>query len=356
MKILHCPTDTGGNPWGLSRAERRLGLHSEVMIFRFSPYKYPTDINLHVNKIISPLRELKRYKFFQTAVKEYDIFHYNFGKSILDYPYLMLNYLDLPILKKRRKKIFFTLQGCDARLKTFCMKNFSISACIECKTIHCRFVPDFIKRRRIQKIECYADKIYALNPDLLYNYPEAEFLPYASVNLEEWRPHFNAKNENKVFNIVHLPTNRGIKGTKYLLDAVKRLLKEGYALKLSIIEKFPRNQLKEIYQKADIVVDQLLIGWYGTVAVEAMACGTPVICYIREKDLQFIPQQMVQDLPIINTQPSTIYSVLKEIVENREILRPLHEKSRIFVEKWHDPLKIAKKVIKDYQDAASLGI
>ena len=32
-----------------------------------------------------------------------------------------------------------------------------------------------------------------------------------------------------------------------------------------------------MYAQADLVVDQVLIGWYGALAVETMAMGKPVI-------------------------------------------------------------------------------
>lgn len=349
MKVLHCPTDTGGNPWGLSRAERKLGVHSDVMVFRSSLYKYHADIDFNFKKKISLGREAKRWKFFQDAIKKYDIFHFNFAKSILDYPYFFLDYLELGTLKKFGKKIFFTFQGCDIRLRDYCLKNYSICACRKCGIFNC--FPSFIKRRRINKINNYADKIYVLNPDLIYSCPTAEFLPYASVDINEWMPILQRANNKKKLTILHLPTNRNIKGTKYILDAVNRLKKEGYEFEFLIIEKIPHSSLKEIYQnhKIDLVVDQLLVGWYGAAAVEAMACGVPVVCYIREDDLRFIPHQMKEELPIINAQPTTIYNVIKNIIKDREILNSLSEKSRVYVEKWHNPIEIAKKVIKDYQ-------
>ena len=40
---------------------------------------------------------------------------------------------------------------------------------------------------------------------------------------------------------------------------------------------------------ADLVVDQLVLGWYGAVAVEAMALGRPVLAYIREDEAEDNP-------------------------------------------------------------------
>lgn len=348
MNILHCPTDTGGNSWGLSRAERKLGVSSDVMVFRSSVYGYPADIDFGFRKVITPKREWRRWRFLLGAMKKYDVFHFNFAKSLIDYPYLMLNHLELPLLRKKKKKIFFTIQGCDTRFRAYCLGRFPVSGCGECGSFNC--LPTFIKRRRIESMSAYADKIYALNPDLIYNCPGAEFLPYASVDLDEWTPPIRRALGSKTFTILHAPTNRGIKGTRYVLEAVSRLQKEGCAVRLLLVEKTKRQMLREMYRKRaiDVVVDQLLVGWYGAFAVEAMACGVPVIAYIRTQDLQFILRGMREELPVINADPSTIYDTLKELAENREIAPALSERSRAYVERWHDPLKIAGKVIADY--------
>src|SRR5690242_3548815 len=40
LRVLHCPTDVGGHPSGLARAERELGLDSHVVAFEDSPFRY----------------------------------------------------------------------------------------------------------------------------------------------------------------------------------------------------------------------------------------------------------------------------------------------------------------------------
>ena len=91
-----------------------------------------------------------------------------------------------------------------------------------------------------------------------------------------------------------------------MLDAIARLQAEGSALELLLVEKLSHAEARRVYERADLLVDQLLAGWYGGLAVELMALGKPVVCYIRESDLKFIPPQMQQDLPIINARPMRI--------------------------------------------------
>ncbi|MEW6096970.1 MAG: glycosyltransferase [bacterium] len=353
MKILHCPTTIGGNAWGLSQAERKLELDSTVMIYQNNWLNYQADIDLHLEKYPRLLAEIKKWFSLISSLKRYDIFHFNFGSSFLSYPRLNLfnlDLLDLSVLRKAGKKIIVTYQGCDARQKDFCVKNFTFSACAEpdCYNGICNDKTDLIKKRRITKFDYYADKIFALNPDLIYVLPKAEFQAYANVNMSEWTPAKGIKKDNRI-RVLHAPTDRGAKGSKYIMDALRKLKQEYKEVELILVERIPHHQVRQLYEMADLVVDQLLVGWYGGVAVEVMALAKPVVCYIREQDLKFIPTQMKEALPIINANIHNIYDVLKKCVEERDKLVEIGKKSRVYVEEWHDPLKIAKRTKEVYE-------
>jgi glycosyltransferase involved in cell wall biosynthesis len=109
---------------------------------------------------------------------------------------------------------------------------------------------------------------------------------------------------------------------------------------------------RAIYEKADLLVDQLLLSWYGGLAVELMALGKPVICYVREEDLRFIEPEMRSQLPVIQAEPGTIYSVLKQfLTARRHQLPEIGALSRAYVERWHDPLRIAASLKEAYETA-----
>ncbi len=349
MKVLHCPTDTGGNPWYLSRAERELGVESDMMVFKSQRFDYPTDINLHLESVpkwFIPFSAYKILSFFKYAVKNYDVFHFNFGRSVIDYPYFyFFNYLDFELLKKLGKKIIVTYQGCDARIRSYCIENFEISACANCESKYCKGIFEKMKKKRIEKVQKYADNIYSVNPDILYNLPDfAEFMPYANFDPKLY-PQKSQKQDDDTIKILHAPSNRAIKGTDYVLKTYERLKKENYKVELVLIENLPNDKAINLYQKADIVVDQLLAGWYGGFAVEAMALEKPVLCYLREKDLEFVPFK--DKIPIINTTSETLYENLVNLIEDEKLRKEIGKKSRAYVEEIHDPIKIAKKLIKE---------
>ena len=351
MRVLHCPTDTGGHAWGLSRAERALGIQSDVMVRRSSWMQFPSDIDLRLREGFLPGRMVRLMAFFARAVRDYDVFHFNWGMSILDHRSWDLNYLELPLLKRLGKRIVVTFQGCDARIKTESRERFSTSACAECDVAWCTPRMDAIRKRRIQKVFRYADKVFALNPDLLHFLPGGKFLPYASVDPRQWIPAVptSAKaTEKGPFRVLHMPTNRSIKGTRYVEQACAHLRVKGVPVELVLVEAVPHSRVKDLIAQADLVVDQLLIGWYGGFAVEAMALGKPVLAYLREEDLKrFVPFH--EQIPIVRTTKETLAQDLDGLLRSQSRRDELGEAGRRFVTEWHDPLKIACQTVAAYQ-------
>ena len=65
------------------------------------------------------------------------------------------------------------------------------------------------------------------------------------------------------------------------------------------------------------MIDQVLAGWYGGFAVEAMAMGKPVACYIRDEDLAVIPTGMRRQLPLVRVHPDTLEQDLEAAIAQR---------------------------------------
>ncbi|MFX1492275.1 MAG: glycosyltransferase family 1 protein, partial [Promethearchaeota archaeon] len=367
IRVLHCPTMAGSNPQQLARAEREIGLLSWSIAYE-QTYGYEADEILRIEGQNPLISESKRWWVLWRALKNYDIIHFNFGRSIMPprvalrkthynkYHWLtlqvynfyarVLELRDLPLLKRAGKGIVVTYQGDDARQGDFCRANFKISPVDEVEPGYYSAKSDTHKRHKIAQFARYADRIYTLNPDLLHVLPpQSQFMPYANVDLRDWEFTEPENHDPKVPVVIHAPSYRGVKGTRYVLDTISQLKREGIALEFILVEGLSHTEVRRIYERADMVIDQLLCGWYGGLAVEVMALGKPVICYIRENDLRFIPQQMREELPIINATPATFYDVLKQWLTTRKYELPaLGRRSRAYVEKWHDSLKIAAKM------------
>lgn len=86
-------------------------------------------------------------------------------------------------------------------------------------------------------------------------------------------------------------------------------------------------------------------------AVEVMRMGKPVAVYIREEDLHFIPAAMRKDIDdaFIRITPDTIEDVLGSYISNRIALKEKGNNAFEYVQRWHDPEKIAQQVKNYYE-------
>ena len=350
IAVLHVPTNTGNNPWALSRAERFLGFKSDLWLCEAHKFYDNCDLNIGLKDFSIP-GEIKKYSLFKKALHKYDVFHFNFGFSFLDYPYAALDYLDLPVLKKMGKKIIMTFQGDDARQKGYFVSRFKEGPYPSQNISIKDRLADWRKRERIKKIARFADKIYALNPDLLYVLPpEAEFLPYAVEKIEFSSPLSIRQSFKKTdrINIVHAPSHRFAKGTDYIIPVIKKL-QDKYPLNFILVENMPQEKAKAIYAQADIAIDQLIVGWYGAFAVEMMGLGIPTIAYLRKEDLEeFVP--FYQEIPVVNANKETLEKKLIILLEDASLRQKLGDLSKKYVQKYHNPLTIASHLKKVYED------
>jgi glycosyltransferase involved in cell wall biosynthesis len=330
-RVLHAPADVGGNAYGLSRAERELGLHSDVAVFAPGPLGYGFDIDLRAG-VDRPvwLRLVRRAKFLRRAVSDYDVFHFNFGLTLMTVRQLGFVRDELAFLKRRGKTVLVTYQGCDVRPK----------ACCPCRKPGC-FAEDRYRQPAARRALEHADRVFYLNPDLRQWLPGARFLPYASVDPREVEPVPAPEGEELV--VAHAPTDRDVKGTAHVIEAVEALRQEGVPIRLDLIEGVTRTEVLERLRAAGIVVDQILMGWYGAFAVEAMALGRPVLSHVREEEPEDNP--FGARLPIVRTSAATLVDDLRALVLDREQRGQLARAGRIFVEEHHDPRRIARAAL-----------
>jgi hypothetical protein len=366
LRVLHCPHNVGGHPQSLAKAERELGLESWCVSLEETFRRIPTDEVLVEPGDSRVLLEARRWGLLRRALRDFDVVHLNNGQSIFpplqpfttyapDQPELLrrahylytrlLNMSDLALLKRRRKGVVVTYQGDEGRLgSSWGTEGSRFEVRLSDEADYYTPESDAWKRRVIAKIARHADRIFYVNPDLAVSLPDrAEFMPYAHVDLQEWRPTGEQRSGPPL--VVHAPFRQGVKGSAYVLEAVRRLQEEEVPFEFVLLEGKTREEARSLFEQADLIVDQLILGWYGGIAVEFMALGKPVVCHIRESDLDVIPDEMRTELPIIRATTDTVYDVLREwLVERRDELPEVGRRGRAYVERWHDPLKIAERL------------
>ncbi len=375
LRVLHCPSIVGGHAAVLARAERGIGLQSHCLSFAPHPFGYEVDETLWRADARQLTRELKGWTVLWRALRQYDVIHFNFGSGILP-SYIsprdpriagqpralryalaayrgLVEFLDVRLLRRAGKGLVVTYQGNDARLGDYCRKHFAIHVADEVEPAYYHPIRDHHKARRAHTFGRLAHQVISLNPDLMHVLPDTtRFMPYANIDPADWQPLGPVTPPDRPPIVAHAPSHRGVKGSRFIIEAAERLKAEGVPFELRLIEGLPHPEARRAYEQADLFIDQLLLGWYGGVAVELMALAKPVICYIREDDLRFIPPEMAASLPLIQATPRTIYDVLKaQLLEHRASWPAVGRAGRRFVERWHDPHTLARQMREIYLSA-----
>ena len=139
--------------------------------------------------------------------------------------------------------------------------------------------------------------------------------------------------------LIHAPNHRNLKGTDHIIKAVKELQQEGLAIDLAIVEGISNAQIPARIQAADVVIDQLVLGWYAMFALEGMALGKPVVCHLRQDFVDLYTGAGLLEpgeLPLIDATVLTLKDTIRHLASlPRRELREIGLRSRAFVERHH---------------------
>jgi len=333
VKVLHAPIQIAGQLWEYADGLRKIGVESKALTFSQHPFGYRDDICLNLQSIKDEYYFVgKMIKNFVEVVGIFDVFHFHFGESLIAQNY------DLLALKEMGKKMVMNFWGSDVRIKDLAkLKN-------PFYTDEMHLGNDEEKIRKLKLISQYIDVAVVADYEL-YEYVSPFFkrteIVRQAVDLEELRAHYPNKKRPI---IVHAPSRMDVKGTIYIEKAIKSLVPK-YDFEYIRITGFNHDELIEKLRQADIVIDQMLIGSYGILAVESMALGKPVMSYIRDDLIDKYPE----NLPIIVANPDNIAEVLKTLLQDGNLRIELGHKSREYVEMYHDKIKIAKDLVRLYE-------
>ena len=147
--------------------------------------------------------------------------------------------------------------------------------------------------------------------------------------------------------VVHAPNHREFKGTRYLEAAVAELQAEGVPIELVMVENLPNHEALAVYRTADVIFDQCLIGFHGYFALEAMALGKPVMCYIRKPEQYLLEPQ---ECPIINTHADTLRDDLRRLVVTRDQLADIGQRGQTYVERHFSREAFAGRLQRAYHE------
>lgn len=179
--------------------------------------------------------------------------------------------------------------------------------------------------------------LFFSTPDLALDLPGGTWLPVC-VDIERWRTTAPLL-ERRVPRVLHVPSKSVVKGTQHISRVLGELADEG-VVDYVTPGRVPHAAMRDLVRGADIVVDQVLSGFYGVAAVEAMAAGRVVVGSLAPDVAALMP-----DVPgIISADPSTLRSAILSILDQREEMQETAQRNIGFVARWHDGRESADRL------------
>ena len=306
MRVLHLnnPAQVATN---LVNAQRSLGIESSLVVTSTKGWHSNFDHNLSDIDTKQMKGKLAVGKKLYDLIKECDILHYH-GQAVSE------GYRDLVMWSGiMSKPVILHHHGSEIRNKQYP-----------------KFASNLVKHR------------YVSTPDLLEFVPDAEWLPNPA-NLDNLQ--YSEPDVEGPLKILHAPTNRQVKNTEAVISAISNLEEEGLDIQFTLVEDSQHSELLEQISSHDLIIDWLNpeFGIYGVFSIESMALGRAVICSLTDSLYD------KYNLPVVSIQPDDLALKITEFYNNRKLLVEVGKAGHDFVQKYHNPVESAKKVIKQYE-------
>lgn len=164
--------------------------------------------------------------------------------------------------------------------------------------------------------------------DLLDDLPRAVWLPQV-LDLDMWSPG-DAILQRRRPVVLHAPSNAALKGSEWVDEICTSLHDQGF-VEYRRLQEVPYAEMPTWLREADIVIDQLALGSYGVVALQAMACGRLVIGNVSDR----VRDRLEEPLPVLQAEPPDLQEVLVEVLGDIARARSLADAGRDYITSFH---------------------
>jgi glycosyltransferase involved in cell wall biosynthesis len=305
LRVTHAPVNTAGIPWDNVQALRRRGVDARLVVFE--RYKLHPEADREIRRPRNfAARQAVQAAALARLLPRTDVFHFYFGLTIVP------KRAQFPILRASRRRSVFHFLGSDIRGKSPEQLAYAGRA-------DARIVGSF---------------------DAIHWVPDAEVIP-PGVELTKLQAVPPPRDDEPVF--VHAPSSRARKGTEHFVRACEEL-----GVELEIVEGLHHDEARRRYERADVVLDQLNAGWYGMLAIEAMALGKPVVTFLRDEATRRTEEAFGTDVPIVRADKDDLVATLRPLAESAAERRRIGAASRAYVERVHDIERVADRLLALY--------
>jgi glycosyltransferase involved in cell wall biosynthesis len=342
-------------------ADRSLNVNANSLVF--TTYHITSDFDFVLSNIQDRLIAERsedfvpfRWIMLIWAIANYDIFHFYNDRGIIE-PFggygssqFGISLREMEIYRRAKKRLFTYAYGADHRLRQKTLALGKWTFCSECPDPGAFCVCDDVGGGAMLKVIREHSTAVIAHGLAMKIIPRARNIPYITVDVNKLRPRLPRCLDRDQFVIGHFPNHGYFKGSKYLEVAIGKLQAEGHNIKLLHLSGKPNEEIVEAMREIDVLVDQLVSGSFGLTAIEGMALGCPVICYLHEGIAIAEPDAC----PVIPANPDTIEEVLRGLVLDRKQLAQARIAGPTYVKKNYSIQSLAKHLADLYVETANL--
>jgi hypothetical protein len=186
----------------------------------------------------------------------------------------------------------------------------------------------------------YDGPTFVSTPDLLDFAPRARWLPVV-VDVDAWASDAPVLQRDRLV-VVHIPTRPWLKGS-HLVDGALQDLHEDGVVDYRRLEQVSAETVRREVLDADVVIDQVVLGCYGVMAVQGMAAGRLTLAHVHERNRA----RVGGDLPVVEVTPDSLVAVIQAVASDRDAFRAAAAAGPAFVRHWHDGRRSAD-VLSDF--------
>ena len=335
VRLLVGPANFAGQGWAWGRAVERAFPDVASQVFavdRGSAFGFPADYTVDV-----PTYRSARWGQEQ---ERYVLSHFTHVMIEAERPILGIRYgedceSDAKVLAKAGLAVAMLSHGSDIRLPSRHVANAE-------KYPYSPFAdPDW---DLVPKLEAQAARFgriigehdgptFVSTPDLLDDAPKARWLP-AVVNLDSWAASTPVLERERPL-VLHAPSNTRFKGTEIIEPIVERLAAAGL-IDYRRIQGIPNAELPALFARADVVLDQFLLGIYSVAALETMAAGRVCVAHVAPHVREHVREVSGEQVPVVEATVDTLAEVLERIAAERDWAREQAAAGVEFVRTVHD--------------------
>jgi hypothetical protein len=338
----------------LCRAERSIGADAKTLVTSTYYISSDFDYDRSRRRSVPVLGHLVQVAVFLWLCATVDRLHLYCDRGAL--PSLRrfgFNAAELRVYEWLRIQTLFWTYGADVRSRQETLELGDPNCCTECPAVGVACICDSaLQAANIARIRHHATVLFSMGDMIEYTPGSRNDVFFWAIDIDagggkRYRPAYPDYDGSRPLRVVHAPNHRAFKGTRFLEQAVAELRGRDVPIELVMVERMSNEQALDIYRSADVIFDQCMIGFHGYFALEGMALGKPVMCFVR-KPLEYLLDP--EHCPLINVTRDTIASRLEELVAAPARLRDAGVQGRRYVERHFTIDAVAARMALAYSE------